>query len=313
MKNIIPGLQTNIDTKTLTTFGVGGEVSYYLKVVSSAELVAVMEGVKKFKIPYLIMAGGSNLVFPDKKLNKLLIHVSVSLKDKEAIKISGNQVICQAGVPLANLVSITLKNSLAGLEALSGIPGTVGGAVVGNAGAYGQTISDRLDSVDIFDGKKVRTLTKGDCKFNYRDSIFKHKDWVVLSAVFNLEPGDKKTLLAKSKSIIKTRNGKYPPGLKCPGSFFKNVLVKNVSKSSLKKIDQAKIIDGKIPAGYLLEMAGARGIRQGGLYIPDYHGNLLVNDGTATYKDVITLAKKLKNKVQKRFGIELEEEVRYML
>ena len=313
MKNNWPGSQTNIDTKTLTTFGVGGEVAYYLPVTSSTEFVVVMEGVRKFKIPYLIMAGGSNLVFPDKKLNKLLIHVSVSPKDKEATKITGNQVTCQVGVPLAKLIDLTLKNNLAGLEALSGIPGTVGGAVVGNAGAYGQTISDHLESVEIFDGQKVRTLKKVDCKFHYRDSIFKHKYWVVLSATFSLTKGDKKALLAKSKSIIKTRNVKYPPGLKSPGSFFKNVLVKNVSKASLKKIDQSKIIDGKIPAGYLLEVAGARGARQGGLYIPDYHGNLLVNDGSATYKDVVTLAKKLKTKVQKHFGIELEEEVRYML
>jgi len=167
--------------------------------------------------------------------------------------------------------------------------------------------------VDIFDGKKVRTLTKDDCKFSYRDSIFKHKEWIVLSATFTLGRGDKKLLLSKSKSIIKTRNAKYPPGLKCPGSFFKNVLVKRVSKESLKKIDQSKIIDGKIPTGYLLEVIGARGMKQGGVYIPEYHGNLLVNDGTATYKDVIGLAKKLKTKVKKQFGIELEEEVRYML
>ncbi|MCE9628907.1 MAG: UDP-N-acetylmuramate dehydrogenase [Candidatus Vogelbacteria bacterium] len=313
MKNIWPNLQTNIDIKTLTTFGVGGTAAFYLKVTSPADLLTVMEGVKKIKVPYLVMAGGSNLVFADKKLNKLLIHVTTSSTDKEAIKITGKQVVCQVGVPLAKLIDLTLKNNLAGLEALSGIPGTVGGAIVGNAGAYGQTISDRLDSVDIFDGKKVRTLTKGDCRFSYRDSILKHKEWIVLTATFSLERGDKKLLLAKSKSIIKTRNAKYPPGLKCPGSFFKNVLVKKVSKESLKKIDQSKIIDGKIPTGYLLEVIGARGMKQGGVYIPEYHGNLLVNDGTGTYKDVISLAKKLKTKVKKQFGIELEEEVRYML
>ena len=139
-----------------------------------------------------------------------------------------------------------------------------------------------------------------------------------MRAEFELMAGESEALKKKSQEIIATREKKYPPGLKCPGSFFKNVLVKDISPESLKLIDQSKIIEGftssgeverKIPAGYLLEEVGAKGMRQGGVYIADYHGNLLINDGTATYQDVIALAAKLKKLVHDKFGLALEEEI----
>ena len=114
-----------------------------------------------------------------------------------------------------------------------------------------------------------------------------------------------------SYDIIKTRLKKYKLGLRCPGSFFKNVLVKEVSEKSLKLISQNKIIEGKIPAGYLLEEVGAKGMRVGGIQIADFHGNLFINTGLAKAVDVKKLAKILKNRVKKKFGIVLEEEIRY--
>ncbi len=312
-KSNFPVIKNDFPTSLVTTFGVGGSVANYIKVTTPEELVAAVQAAQEFNFPYQVMAGGSNLVFPDQTLEKLLIHIESNPKSKTALQISGTTVVCEAGVSLSKLITTSMKHDLAGLEALSGIPGTLGGAVVGNAGAYGQTISDYLESVTIFDGKDIRVISKADCEFSYRDSVFKHHTWLVLSATFKLTPGDGKALVQKSKSIIKIRNKKYPPGLKCPGSFFKNVLVKNVSKESLNKIDQTKIIDGKIPTGWLLEHVGAHREKEGGVYIPDYHGNLLVNDGTGTYADVIKLAARLKAKVKRRFGIELEEEVRYML
>ena len=125
--------------------------------------------------------------------------------------------------------------------------------------------------------------------------------------------GNKKELIKKSREIIRIRSEKYNSQLRCPGSFFKNVLVKDISNQAKKLIDPIKIRDGKIPAGYLLEAVGAKGMRQGGIYVADFHGNLLVNDRHGTYRDVVTLAIKLKKLVQKKFGITLEEEVRYMV
>lgn len=225
-------------------------------------------------------------------------------------------LIVPASLTLMSLIESSIEHGLAGFEALYGIPGTVGGALVGNAGAYGQAISDRLVSVTIFDGKKVRKISKKQCKFAYRNSIFKTKiakDWLVLEAEFLLEPGNKKELQKKSREIIKTRNKRYPKNLKCPGSFFKNVLVADVSKKSLAKVYPEKIRDGKINTGWLLEKSGALNLRSGAVHVSDWHGNLIVNDGGGTAKDVKKLASLLKNKVYKKFGIKLEEEVKYLI
>lgn len=256
------------------------------------------------------------MVFPDTGYQGLIIHY---LNPQAVISRQPGQpvgLIADAAAPLAKLISTAIEAGLAGLEALSGIPGTVGGAVVGNAGAYGQGVSDQLTRVEVYDASNNtrRWFTKDECQFIYRDSLFKkNRQLIVLQAEFTLELGDSETLRQKSQEIIKAREKKYPPGLKCPGSFFKNVLVKDVSPASLKLVDQSKIIDGKIPAGYLLAEAGAKGLHQGGVYIADYHGNLLINDGTATYDDVVTLAAKLKKLVQDKFGIEIEEEVRCVI
>ena len=226
--------------------------------------------------------------------------------------VRGHIVEAPASLPLADLIQSSLHHSLAGLEALSGIPGTVGGAVAGNAGAYGQAISDKLVKVEVFNvaAGEEKWLSKNECAFAYRDSIFKQQELVILRAVFELAPGDRQVLQTRASEIIKTRENKYQPGLKCPGRFFKNVLVKNAGDSVLT-IDTSKIIDGKIPAGYLLEEVGARGMRRGGIYVASFHGNLLINDGSGTCAEVVGLATELKKLVQEKFGIKLEEEVRY--
>lgn len=289
-----------------TTFGVGGGAKAVLVIKRPEELVEAIVAAQKNRLPYRLIAGGSNVVFSDKLFNGLLIIFRDNNDSKlhHTYHCQGQTLTVEASAPLAGLIKGAIKNNLAGLEALSGIPGTVGGAIIGNAGAYGQSISDHLIAVEVFDPNvkcltsNTKWFTRKQCKFRYRDSIFKHKELIVLRAKFELVKGDKKELAEKSRQIIKTRNQKYPPGLKCPGSFFKNIVQ----------------LDGsKIPAGKLLEEVGAKGMRQGGIYVASYHGNLLINDGTGTYTDVKKLAAKLKWKVFKKFGIKLEEEVRYVV
>lgn len=301
--------ETNVRLAPLTTFGVGGAARLYKKVTTPEQLVAAVGKASKARLRYVILAGGSNVVFSNREYDGVVIHYQSSAKPI----VKNREIIADAGVLLAKLIKTAINNGLAGIETLSGIPGTVGGAIVGNAGAYGQCISDHLESVQIFDGKEVRWVNRAACKFAYRESIFKHSGWLVLRVKFKLEKGDKKVLAKRSREIIKIREAKYKPGLPCPGSFFKNVLVKDVSKSSLAKIDQKKIIDGKIPTGYLLEQVGARGLKFGRLEVADFHGNLLINRGGATYAEVRKLASLLKSRVRRRFGIELEEEVRYIV
>ena len=296
----------------LTTFGLGGESREVVFITSPAELVITIEQLKKAKQKYALIAGGSNVVWQDAPFKGVVIKYWAPGSLGKNVLLSKNKITCDSSVPLADLIKIASNNNLAGLESLSGIPGTVGGAVVGNAGAYGQGISDNLTAVEIWDGKKIKILNKKQCRFKYRDSILKHKNWLVLSLTFELKPGDKSILTKRAKEIIKLREKKYPPGLKCPGSFFKNIVATDLPKAVLKKIDPAKITHGKIPAGYLLEEVGAKGLKEGGVMVATYHGNLLVNLGGGKTKEVKRLAAKLKNKVMKRFSLRLQEEIRYL-
>ncbi|MBI2097616.1 MAG: UDP-N-acetylmuramate dehydrogenase [Candidatus Vogelbacteria bacterium] len=299
----------NVPLAPLTTFAVGGRARWFVSVSSPEQLVEAVKTARVKKLAYRVFAGGSNVVFGDRTFHGLMIQFRPKVKPCHW---QGLTLTCQANLPLASLIKTAVSHGLAGLENLSGIPGTVGGAIVGNAGAYGQGIADCLTRVEIFDGRKTRWLDKKQCSFVYRESIFKRRDWLVLRAEFRLTKGDKKVLAKKSREIIKIRSEKYNPRLRSPGSFFKNVLVKDVSRATLAKLDQTKIRDGKIPAGYLLEAVGAKGMRQGGIRVADFHGNLLINDNHGTYRDVITLAAKLKKLVQAKFGIQLDEEVRYL-
>ena len=262
---------------------------------------------RRARVRWIPLAGGSNVVISDGYINAFVIVLPES-----GLEVRGKTIIASAGTTLSELIRIAIRSGLRGLETLSGIPGSVGGAIVGNAGAYGQSISDHLIQVTVFDGKTLRLIEKDECNFSYRESIFKHMPWIITEARFVLKRGDKKALTKRAGEIVAIRKKKYPPGLRCPGSFFKNVLARGVSKHALTLIPREKIIDGKIPAGYLLEQVGAQGMRRGGISIADYHGNLLVNKRHGTYHDVRALASTLKRRVKRKFGITLEEEIRYI-
>ena len=175
-----PRAKLNESLANKTTFGVGGKTLAYLHVRTPEELWGAVSLARKRKIPYQIIAGGSNVVFADETYRGLVIVFRNPKKLHHTCQCQDLTLTCEASLPLAELIKCAIKNNLAGLESLSGIPGTVGGAIVGNAGAYGQSISDKLVAVEVFDGKKVRWLDKKACRFAYRDSIFKHNDWIVL-------------------------------------------------------------------------------------------------------------------------------------
>lgn len=257
-------------------------------------------------IGWKVFAGGSNVVFPDYDLFYLLICWRGG-----AMHEVDNIIFAEAGVKLSEVVEKSINLGLSGLEKLAGIPGTVGGAIVGNAGAYGNAMAEIVQNVEIFDGHTRIWISNLHCDFGYRESIFKRKNYVILQAALKFNYDDKKELRKIFRTIIKKRDKKYPPGLKCPGSFFKNVLIKDIPRNSWRLIDRSRIISGKLPTGYLLEQVGAKGLRLGGIRIADFHGNLLINDGSGTADDVYRLAQVLKDLVKYKFDIGLEEEVRY--
>ncbi|HMB17592.1 MAG TPA: UDP-N-acetylmuramate dehydrogenase [Candidatus Paceibacterota bacterium] len=300
-------IEKNKNITPYSTFKIKSASKYFVEPTSEKEIQEAINWAKEKNTPYKILGGGSNVVFPDKKFNGLIIKIS----NNNIEKISDTKIKAGAGTNLKTLIDNLNNLGLKGLETLTGIPGTLGGAIVGNAGAYGHSISEKIKKVNIIQNQKTKTFKKKECKFKYRDSIFKKQPFVITSAILNLEKGNFKKLKEKSKKITQKRNKKYPPNIKSSGCFFKNILTKNISKKKLQKIDRSKIIDGKIPAGYLLEKVDAKGMKVGDIQIANFHSNFFINTGNGTKKEIRNLAEKLKKKVLNRFDLELEEEVRY--
>lgn len=293
----------------LSTFGIGGKAEYFVAVKNTSELKEAFGWARDKEISWKFFSGGSNIVFPDGLLKGLLIKIEIG---KDEIKETGeNAITCGSAVVLQEAVDFANRHGLAGLETLAGIPGTTGGAIVGNAGAYGRSISEVVKRVEIWDKENRKWLKNSECRFAYRESVFKHEPFIVLGAELEFGKEDVSVLQNRSREIIKIRLKKYGLDPKCPGSFFKNIPIQDISSGTLKKIEGVKITENQIPAGYLLELVGARGMKRGDIQIADFHGNFFINTGRGTARDVKELAKELKKRVRDRFGIKLEEEVRY--
>ncbi|OJI09271.1 MAG: UDP-N-acetylenolpyruvoylglucosamine reductase [Candidatus Vogelbacteria bacterium CG10_big_fil_rev_8_21_14_0_10_49_38] len=306
-------LRANFPLATVNTFRLGGPARFYLRTAKSEEAVAAIVSAQALGLPYYLLAGGSNTVFADSGFPGLVIHFYQPIPTTEDLVFKNNRVIVSAAMPLMSLVEATARRGLSGLEKLSAIPGGVGGAVVGNAGAYGQSIGEVVEWVEIFDGERVRRLAKTECRFSYRHSGLKDKGWLVLSVGLKLRAGRATTLKAEVARIAKLRWQKFGRRPVSAGSFFKNVFVSKIKPAVAQRFDQNKIIDGRMPAGYVLGEAGGQGLSVGGIRVSPFHNNFLLNDGTGTTRDLIKLTTKMKNLVRRKFGIELEAEVRVVV
>lgn len=298
--------QENFPLSKVTTLQIGGPAKQFITVSNTEDLIQVITHANNTSLPYLIIGKGSNLLVSDEGVNKLVIQNEI-----EGVIKTVNKLQIKSGLSLQNLVDYSIGNSLSGLQKLNGIPGTVGGAVFGNAGAYGQTISDHIFEVTCLNPKSLEViiLQKEECEFDYRDSIFKKNGFIILEIVFKLALGNIKELRKEAEEIIQKRLIKYPKGIKCPGSFFKNLIAEKLPKEILNKIPKDKIVYGKLPAGSLLEMVSAKGDSLGDIEIANYHANLFLNKGNGNASDFYSLAKKYALKVKEKFGISLEPEV----
>lgn len=278
-----------------TSFKTGGPASYFIAVNTAEELTNSIRQAKALNIPYFLVGGGSNLLIADSGYNGLIIKLAImGLELRDPVTIH-----CGAGEDLMGLIRFAAANGLSGLEFASGIWGTVGGAIYGNAGAYGGEIKDVLTGITLVDREGgVKQVSPEYCRFGYRDSYLKVTREVVVDCTLRLTPGDKKEIEARIDEIIAIRRTKHPDDLSA-GSFFKN-------------IPDATQPYGKLPAGKLLEEVGAKSFRVGGAKVYEKHANIIVNAGNATSQDIRDLADMMKVKVFERFGIALEEEVQQL-
>jgi len=279
-------IEKNIDLAPLTTFKIGGPAKYFCQIETEKELIQVIKWAKKKKIPYFVIGGGSNLLISDKGFKGLVIKLLM-----EQCQLTANGLLLGSALRLGQMVKFSLKNNLTGLEWAAGIPGTVGGAVRGNAGAFGQEISDSLLKAIVLRGSKVIELKNKEIKFTYRQSIFKKNKDIILNVVLILKKGKKQGNEKAVQDILQHRK-KSQPFQSSAGCVFKNPKLKS--------------------AGLLIDQCGLKGRQIGGAKISEKHANFIVNTGQAKAKDVKALINLIKKQVKNKFNIELKEEIQYL-
>lgn len=304
-------IQKDVPLAPLTTFHIGGKADYFVETNGTAELAEALEYAEKNNLPVCVLGGGSNIIFPDKGFGGLVIKIRAG-----GIQISGEKVLAGAGVLLFDVVRFASSAGLAGLERLAGIPGSLGGAIRGNAGAFGTTIGDRIVSVKVFTQASgiIKELKNDKCEFGYRTSVFKkNAGLIIISAEIKLTPGNKDELERIMKETVALREAKHPQSAQCAGSFFVNPIVKNEKLREEFTKDTGMSPKGEtLPAGWLIDHTGLRGKKIGGAMVSDRHPNYLVNTGNATAEDVMILSSLIKTRVRDELNIRLQEEVQFV-
>lgn len=279
---------SNAEIKKYTTYKLEGTVSEIYVPSDVLELKNLLAELKNKNIRYKILGNGSNLIVSSKYDGVL-----IKLKNFDTLNIDGNTVKVGAGYMLPKLALKCAENGLSGLEFAYGIPATIGGAVYQNAGAYGFSIDKVIKDVTILDANyEIITLSKAELKFGYRDSIFKHKNFICLEVTLELRKGNSEDILEKMKENLKHRKENQPLEYPSAGSVFRNPI--------------------GYSAGKLIEEAGCKGAQVGDAMVSYKHANFIVNTGKATAEDVLELIKLVQKKVEDKTGILLETEQEYL-
>jgi UDP-N-acetylmuramate dehydrogenase len=306
----IPNVSASVGTllSRHTRFGIGGPAGVFVQAASQEAFAEALRVTQASGAAYTVVGDGTNLIVSDQGFDGIVLRLTA-----KRIERAGTTVRVEAGAELQALVDYSIDHGLRGLETMTGIPGSLGAAVYGNAGAYGHSIEERVRQVRFLDGPTVRSFSASECRFRYRESIFKeHKDWIILSAELAMTPAPAAELREAAQKIFAIRLEKYPASMKCAGSIFKNLILAELPDSVRRQIPERVVREGKAPSAYFLEQVGAKGMRSGGIQVADYHANLIYNTGGGTARELCELIDELKSRVRSRFGLELEEEVQYV-
>jgi len=296
LDNVGKPLKKSVLLRDYSNFKIGGEADYFFEATSIAELLKSILLAREQSFPYFIIGGGYNLLFDDDGFRGLIIKNSA-----KGIKQMGKkaEIEALAGTPLRDLIQFSIEKGFSGFEFLAGIPGTVGGAVFSNAGAFGHSIGEFLKDAEILNRQGERVKVKSDYfEFRYRHSVLSKKYDVFLRAVFELQQGEKEEIKARIEENLEKRKSNHPPeDAAYAGSYFKNPVLP----------------DGRrVPAAHFLDKVGAKNVRVGGAAVYGDHANFIMNKEKASAQDVLRLAQELKERVRERFGVELEEEVIFL-
>lgn len=296
METVIAGLAglvpeenilVNEPMKKHTTFRIGGEAACYVKIQNADQLATVQKFLQQESVPMQVLGNGSNLLFSDEGFTGVILEICDKMN---GIRVEGSQLIVQAGALMSKVARVAYENSLTGFEFAAGIPGTIGGGTVMNAGAYGGELKQVISSVKMLDeAGKIVELSNEEMEFGYRTSIVKKKPYIVVEVTLQLRPGKQEEILEAMEDLAFRRRDKQPLEYPSAGSTFKRP-------------------EGYF-AGELIMKSGLRGYRVGGAQVSEKHCGFVINTGDATAEDVLQLMEHVKNTVKATFGVELEPEV----
>jgi len=304
----IEGIRKNVGLAEFTTFHMGGPADFFVEIRNVMMIPALVEACKSDGLPFFLLGWGSNVIFSDKGFRGLVIRnlakncaigeevVAAGQPGSAGYRPAGRLINADSGTLLSQVIQKSLQNGLIGLEKMVGIPGTIGGAVRGNAGAFGVETRHYFEKALIYDPEsgKVSEQDRDYLNFSYRHSQLKDSPEIILKVALRLVPGDSKQALEEVKQILTYRVGKLPQGYSA-GSFFKNPSRNSIGEG--------------VSAGQLIEECGFKGRHIGGAFISDKHANFLMNDGKATMLDVMELYTQIQKDVLQKFRIKLEREV----
>jgi UDP-N-acetylmuramate dehydrogenase len=297
-------VKKNVSLKKYNTFCLEAKAKYFAEISSKNKLIKTLQWAKENFLPFFILGNGSNVLFVNKEFPGIIIKI----KNNKIKKINQKKIIVGAGMMLKDLLKRCIKESWSGLEWVSGIPGTVGGAVFGNAGCFGYDMSNFVKKVTVIDLKtyQEKIYSFKDCKFKYRDSVFKKNKEIIWEVEFLLKKGKRKEIIQKAQEYWDYKSErnlfKYPSA----GSVFKNIFAKEVP---IKYKKGAVIKEGKISVGWFIDQCNLKGKKSGGAMISPYHANVIININKAKGKNILDLINLCKEKVYQKFKIKLKEEI----
>lgn len=295
-------------------FRIGGPAKYFVEARSTQDLIDAVTVAQEYALPYFILGGGSNTLVADEGYQGLVIKAA-----NRNTRYEGDLVTAEAGVISATVARGSADKGLRGFEWAVSLPGTIGGAVRGNAGCFGGEVKDNLVSVKLLRDGEVIDVPAADMHYGYRHSVLKepgHEQDVILEATFRLTPGDRAEALALIEKNLAGRKASQPLGSSSAGCMFKNYEYSSdeeIQKIVRKvEIPQAMKDMHRLGAGWIIDQLGLKGTKMGEAQIAPQHGNFLLNVGHASARDIVTLISFVKTRARDEFGVQLHEEVQYL-
>lgn len=306
-------MKENVSLAELTSFRIGGLAKYFVQIKSVEDLKEALNFSKENKTEFYVIGSGTNLLVNDGVFDGLIIQMKMN-----SICVEDELITCEAGVPLIKAVNFSAGEGLSGIEALAGIPGTVGGAIRGNAGAFGteiEAVVKKVTALNVETGN-IEEFSNEESDFSYRSSVFKkNKNLIVLSTTLELKKEEVAVVQEKAKETIMKRTSRGLNGVRSAGSFFMNPVVENNQAllDEFEKETGTPARNNTVPAGWIIDKAGLLGKQIGGAQVSPQHANYIINEsGTAKAEDVIMLVSYIKQQVRDQFGVQLQAEVNYL-